>query len=234
MNALFITGTDTGVGKTRVTGLLARALGAAGERVGVMKPIASGMDHWQRWEDIESARAASNVVLPEACINQYRFAEAVAPHLAAADAGVMLRTGPIVAAARQAAVAVDWLLVEGVGGFRVPLADCPEGPDGPVDTATLAGALGFPMLLVVGLRLGCINHALLTAEAIERRGLAFVGWVANPVDPEMPRAVDVVATLDRWLPVPRLAWLAHEPEPEPAPPRFPFDLALLRSRMPGG
>jgi len=229
MSALFITGTDTGVGKTRVTGLLARALGAGGERVGVMKPIASGMDDGQRWEDIDSARAASTVRLPESCINQYRFAEPVAPHLAAADAGVVLRIEPIVEAAREAATHVDWLLVEGVGGFRVPLS---AGPDGGWDTAALACSLGFPVLLVVGLRLGCINHALLTAEAIERRGLVFAGWVANPVDPQMLRTDEVVATLDRWLPVPRLARLEHQPHPHPHPVRFPFDLPLLRARMP--
>ncbi|MCE2948131.1 MAG: dethiobiotin synthase [Betaproteobacteria bacterium] len=229
MPALFMTGTDTGIGKTRTCAVLARALGAAGHRVGVLKPIASGAlpaaegagagvggmaegdgrdDHGLAWEDIDSAIAASNVRLPPAWVNQYRFAEPVAPHLAAAAAGVELSMAPIVEAARSARAQVDWLLVEGVGGFRVPLAAAP-GPG--ADTAGLAVALTLPVVVVVGLRLGCINHALLTAEAIERRGLVLAGWVANAVDPALARADEVVDTLERWMPAPCIARLAHAP-----------------------
>jgi dethiobiotin synthetase len=214
VSALFITGTDTGVGKTRVTAVLARALSACALRVGVMKPIASGAVlrsgaqdlSIDDWEDIASARAAANVALPAEWVNQYRFAEPLAPHVVAADAGVTLAIEPIVAAARGAASRVDWLLVEGVGGFLVPLAG---GRAPGLDTASLACTLGFPVLLVVGLRLGCINHALLTAEAIERRGLRLAGWIANEIEPGLPRVDDTVRTLDRWLPAPRVGRLSH-------------------------
>jgi dethiobiotin synthetase len=218
MSGLFITGTDTGIGKTRSCAVLARALSAAGRRVAVMKPIASGA--FQRpdgeggglgWEDIDSAVAASSVVLPEQWVNQYRFADAVAPHLAAREAGVMLSTAPVVEAARAAATRVERLLVEGVGGFCVPLADRPGAR---ADTAALAMELGFPVLMVVGLRLGCINHALLTAEAVQRRGLVLAGWLANAIDPALERAQEVFETLERWLPAPCVARLGHAPEPD--------------------
>ncbi len=217
MRGLFVTGTDTGIGKTRSCAVVARALGAAGRRVGVMKPIASGAlapegdGRTLAWEDIDSAVAAANVALPAAWVNQYRFAEPVAPHLAARQAGVALSTGRIVEAARAAGAQVDWLLVEGVGGFCVPLADQP-GPG--ADTAALAMQLGFPVLLVVGLRLGCINHALLTAEAVQRRGLALAGWLANEIDPGLARADEVFGTLERWLPAPCVGRLAHAPVPD--------------------
>ncbi len=217
MRGLFVTGTDTGIGKTRSCAVVARALGAAGHRVGVMKPIASGAcapegdGSTLAWEDIDSAVAAANVALPAAWVNQYRFAEPVAPHLAARQAGVALSTGRIVEAARAAGARVDWLLVEGVGGFCVPLADQP-GPG--ADTAALAMELGFPVLLVVGLRLGCINHALLTAEAVQRRGLSLAGWLANEIDPGLARADEVFGTLERWLPAPCFGRLAHAPVPD--------------------
>ena len=211
--ALFVTGTDTGIGKTRTCAVVARALGEAGRRVGVLKPIASGAVDagGQRlaWEDIDSAVDASNVPLPLHWVNQYRFAEPVAPHLAAADAGVALSTAPIVDAARAARAQVDWLLVEGAGGFRVPLAAAPGA-----DTAALAVELGFPVLVVVGVRLGCINHALLTAEAIQQRGLVLAGWVANAVDPQVASEDEVIETLDRWMPAPCIARLAHAPVPD--------------------
>jgi len=221
--ALFVTGTDTGIGKTRTCAVVARALGAAGHRVGVIKPIASGACARPGdagtdagvpelgWEDIDSAIDASNVALPMSWVNQYRFAEPVAPHLAADSAGVVLSTARIVEAAHAARARVGWLLVEGVGGFRVPLSTDPA--DG-ADTAALACALGYPVLLVVGLRLGCINHALLTAEAIERRGLRVAGWVANAVDPQMARAGEVIDTLERWMPAPCIARFDHAPEPD--------------------
>ena len=214
MRAVFVTGTDTGIGKTRSCAVVARALGAAGRRVGVMKPIASGACTPEgggsalAWEDIDSAVAAANVALPAEWVNQYRFAEPVAPHLAARQAGVVLSTARIVEAARAAAARLDWLLVEGVGGFCVPLADRP-GPG--ADTAALAIELGFPVLLVVGMRLGCINHALLTAEAVQRRGLALAGWVANDIDPGLARADEVFETLERWLPAPCVGRLPHAP-----------------------
>jgi dethiobiotin synthetase len=214
--ALFVTGTDTGIGKTRTCAVVARALGASGRRVGVLKPIASGAyarpgDPGPGWEDIDSAIEASNVDLPMSWVNQYRFSEPVAPHLAACAAGVELSTAPIVEAAHAARARVDWLLVEGVGGFRVPLA---AAPGAGADTAALAVELGFPVLVVVGLRLGCINHALLTAEAIQQRGLVLAGWVANAVDPQLARAEEVFDTLERWMPAQCIARLDHAPVPD--------------------
>ncbi|MBC7778838.1 MAG: dethiobiotin synthase, partial [Proteobacteria bacterium] len=180
------------------------------------------------WDDIASACASANVRLPAQWLNQYRFAAPIAPHLAAADAGVQIRLAPIVDAVERAARAVDWLLIEGVGGFRVPLA----GGANPVDTAELARVLGFPVLLVVGLRLGCINHALLTAESIGTRGLPFAAWVANTIDPAFERADDTVATLEQWLPAPRVGYLAHAPIPDWPLSISQLDLATLATRVP--
>jgi len=226
----FVTGTDTGVGKTHSCAALARALARDGARVAVLKPIASGAapgPHGPRWEDIESAVAASSVALPRDLVNSYRFEPAIAPHLAAAEAGVAIEAAPILAALREAASGCERLLVEGVGGFRVPLRAAPDAP-GVADTAELAALTGLPLLLVVGLRLGCINHALLTAEAIERRGLPLAGWVASAVDPGYERAADNLATLDAWLPAPRLAHLGHG---GPLSPPLQLDLEGLLAAL---
>jgi len=226
----FVTGTDTGVGKTHACAALARALARDGSRVAVLKPIASGAEpgpRGPRWEDIDSAVAASSVVLPLSLVNCYRFEPAIAPHLAAAEAGVPIEADPMLEAVRAAAARCDWLLVEGVGGFRVPLRATP-GAFGVADTAELALLTGLPLLLVVGLRLGCINHALLTAEAIERRGLALAGWVANAVDPAYARAAENLATLDAWMPVPRLAHLGHG---GPLTPPLQIDLPALAAAL---
>ena len=196
-HAYFLTGTDTEIGKTFVTCALllrARQLGltAAG-----IKPVAAGTDAAGRNEDVERIRAASNVELPTDVINPYRFAPAIAPHLAAAEAGVSIDFARIAAACASARQWADLVIVEGVGGFRVPL-----GVDR--DSADLAVALALPVILVVGLRLGCINHALLTAEAIAARGLTLAGWVANRIDPDMARADDNIDTLSEHLGAPLL------------------------------
>lgn len=227
---LFVTGTDTGAGKTYGCAALGRILARDGARVAVLKPIASGAEpgpQGPRWEDIDSAIAASSVRLPLSDTNCYRFEPAIAPHLAAAEAGVGIDAGPILQAVRRAAARCDRLLVEGVGGFRVPLRAQP-GAGGIADTADLAAAIGLPLLLVVGLRLGCINHALLTAEAIERRGLRLAGWVASAVDPAYERAGENLATLDAWMPVPRLAHLGRG---GPLAPALQLDFAGLVSAL---
>ena len=196
-HAYFLTGTDTEIGKTFVTCALllrARQLGltAAG-----IKPVAAGTNAAGGNEDVERIRAASNVELPADIINPYRFAPAIAHHLAAAEAGVAIDFTRIAAACASARHQADLVIVEGVGGFRVPL-----GVDR--DSADLAVTLALPVILVVGLRLGCINHALLTAEAIAARGLALAGWVANRIDPDMARADDNIATLRERLGAPLL------------------------------
>jgi dethiobiotin synthetase len=196
-HAYFLTGTDTEIGKTFITCALllrARQLGltAAG-----IKPVAAGTDAAGRNEDVERIRAASSVELPTDVINPYRFAPAIAPHLAAAEAGVSIDFARIAAACAMARQKADLVIVEGVGGFCVPL-----GVDR--DSADLAVALALPVILVVGLRLGCINHALLTAEAIAARGLTLAGWVANRIDPDMARADDNIDTLREHLGAPLL------------------------------
>lgn len=202
--AYFLTGTDTEVGKTFITCALLHRAARDGRRAAGLKPVAAGTDEAGLNEDVENIRAASNGELPAATINPYCFKAAVAPHIAAAEAGVAIEFATILAASERAMREVDLLIVEGVGGFRVPL-----GADG--DSADLAVAFGLPVILVVGMRLGCINHALLTAEAIAARGLQIAGWVANRIDPEMGRFEENLVTLNDLLPAPLLGVVPHAP-----------------------
>ena len=195
--AYFLTGTDTEIGKTFITCALLHRARQLGLRAAGIKPVAAGTDAAGRNEDVESIRAAGNVALPREVINPYCFSAAIAPHLAAAEQGVTIDFAPIRAACASARQQADLLIVEGVGGFRVPL-----GVDR--DSADLAVALALPVILVVGLRLGCLNHALLTAEAIAARGLRLAGWVANRIEPDMPRADENIATLRERLGAPLL------------------------------
>lgn len=196
-HAYFLTGTDTEIGKTFVTCALLHRAHQLGLTAAGIKPVAAGTDAAGRNEDVERIRAASNVELPADIINPYCFAPAIAPHLAAAEAGVSIDFTRIAAACASARQRADLVIVEGVGGFCVPL-----GVDR--DSADLAVTLALPVILVVGLRLGCINHALLTAEAIVARGLTLTGWVANRIDPDMARADDNIATLRERLGAPLL------------------------------
>ncbi|MCL2523882.1 MAG: dethiobiotin synthase [Betaproteobacteria bacterium] len=203
--AYFLTGTDTGIGKTFITCALLRRARQLGFAAAGLKPVASGTDAAGRNEDVEAIRAASGVELAREIVNPYCFAAAIAPHLAAAEAGSAIRFAPIIAACQEARQIADFVVVEGVGGFRVPL-----GADG--DSADLAVALGLPLILVVGMRLGCINHALLTAEAIAARGLRLAGWVANRIDPAMARFDANLQTLENLLPAPLLGVVPHAPD----------------------
>ncbi len=195
--AYFLTGTDTEIGKTFVTCALLRRARQLGLNAAGLKPVAAGTDAAGRNDDVENIRAASSVTLAQEVINPYCFTAAIAPHLAAAEVGVTIDFERIAAACAEALQQADLLIVEGVGGFRVPL-----GVDR--DSADLAVALGLPVILVVGLRLGCINHALLTAEAIAARGLTLAGWVANHIDPDMARVDDNIAALHERLGAPLL------------------------------
>ena len=164
--AFFVTGTDTEIGKTHVTCLLLRQYAAQGLKVIGMKPIAAGcelIDNVWVNDDVQRLVAVSNVQAPMDLINPYRFIEPIAPHLAAEKAGVTIDIKVIVSAFKQLQTMADVVIVEGAGGFLVPL----NAND---DMADLAIALGIPTILVVGMRLGCINHSLLTAEAIKSRG----------------------------------------------------------------
>lgn len=200
----FVTGTDTEVGKTFATCALLHAARAQGRRALAMKPIAAGTDAEGRNEDVEKLIAASSFAAPRELVNPYCFAEPIAPHIAASREGRTIKNQVILDAYRQLADQSDVLLVEGVGGFRVPLGDG-------FDSADLARALDLPVILVVGLRLGCLNHALLTAEAVERRGLTLAGWIANGIDPAMPYREENIAALRQRLSAPLLGilpWLA--------------------------
>ena len=197
---VFVTGTDTDCGKTVVACGLAAALRAMGLRVGVMKPVAAGA--WEapgglRNQDALDILAASGCDLPYAIVNPCVYAPPIAPHIAAAQVGESIRFAPLRDAFERVRAASDVVVVEGAGGWRVPL-----GPDG--DIADLAAGLGLPVLLVVGLRLGCLNHALLTAESIVRSGCRLAGWVGNLVDPQMAARDENVATLRERLPAPCL------------------------------
>lgn len=196
----FVTGTDTGVGKTLIAAALIHAFALAGSRVAGMKPVAAGAELVDgRWlnEDVAQLRAAANVDAPLSMINPHVFAPHIAPHIAAREAGVELAIEPILAACNGLQALAETLVVEGAGGFLVPLNDRQDMGD-------LAVALGLPVILVVGMRLGCINHALLTVAAVESRGLSLAGWVANVVDAEMPRLEENLVALRQRIEAPCL------------------------------
>jgi dethiobiotin synthetase len=171
----FITGTDTDVGKTLVSCALLHGFAARGRRVVGMKPVAAGCTAGALSDDVLQLRAASNITASDELVNPYAFEPAIAPHLAAQQAGVVIDLMRIVAAYRKLAAQADVVIVEGAGGFMVPLNGSQTGAD-------LAQQLGLPVILVVGMRLGCINHALLTVRAIAELRLQCAGWVANVLD----------------------------------------------------
>jgi dethiobiotin synthetase len=211
MSGFFIIGTDTGVGKTLFSAALLHALAGLGIRAVGMKPVAAGAAFkdgvWVN-EDVAMLAAASGVRAPPELVNPYLFREAIAPHLAADHKGVAIEIPRIAAALDELAGLADMVVVEGVGGFRVPLG---SGRD----TADLALRLDLPLILVVGMRLGCLNHALLSGEAIAARGLKLAAWVANRVDPDMGAYDENIATLTQLLDVPLLAELPTMDSPDP-------------------
>jgi dethiobiotin synthetase len=204
-----VTGTDTGVGKTLIACALLHAFARSGARVVGMKPVAAGVvsDHGVLVnEDVAALREASNVDVPQSLANPYCFAPAIAPHIAAHLAGVEIELERVREAFDLLSARADCVIVEGVGGFRVPL-----GPN--LDSTQLPRALALPVVLVVGMRLGCLNHALLTREAIERTGLRFAGWVANHIDPDMRCQDENVEALRERLGAPLLARIAFGAQP---------------------
>ena len=189
--AYFITGTDTGVGKTRVACKLIRDYIAQGYKVIGMKPVAAGTElvngAWVN-DDVLKLEAAGNVKAPRALVNPYSFNEAIAPHIAAKKVGVKIEIKVIQQAFKKLADMADIVIVEGAGGFLVPLNDTETMAD-------LAIALDIPIILVVGMKLGCINHTLLTIEAIQARNLSLHGWVANRIVPDMPYCDENIAAI---------------------------------------
>jgi dethiobiotin synthetase len=197
----FVTGTDTGVGKTVAAAALTRALVARDLRVAVMKPVASGSDSTPRGprnSDALALMAAANVAAPYEVVNPYCFLPPVSPHIAAREAGVVIDLGLLRSRFDSLAAVSDCVIVEGAGGWLAPLGDSSAMAD-------LAAALALPVIVVVGLRLGCLNHALLTRESLGARGAAFAGWIANAVDPGFERAAENLATLTARLGQPPLA-----------------------------
>lgn len=204
---IFITGTDTAVGKTVVACALTRGFKALGLRVAVMKPVAAGAVRTAaglRNADALALAQASNVPSTYEQVNPYCFEPPVSPHIAAKDVGISVDTDII----RRGFVALgqcaDWVVVEGAGGWLAPISERQTMAD-------LAWALGIPALMVVGVKLGCLNHAQLTQLAIEARGVRFAGWIANHPDPSVARVEENLAGLERLLGEPALARVAYSP-----------------------
>lgn len=196
----FVTGTDTAVGKTLIACALLHAFAATGRSVLGMKPVAAGREKG-RCHDVTALMAASSVGAPEALVNPYAFDPAIAPHIAASQAGLSIRIETITSAYAELSSLADVVVVEGAGGYMIPL----NAHD---TSADLALALALPVVLVVGMRLGCLNHALLTRRAIAANGLACAGWVANCLEPEMPSLAENIAALEQRLAAPLLGSVA--------------------------
>jgi dethiobiotin synthetase len=221
---VFVTGTDTEVGKSVVATGLVRGLVARGLRVAVMKPVASGSQRTSeglRNEDALALIAAANVSVPYPVVNPYCFEPPISPHLAAAEAGVRVDLALIRRNFHTLAEAADWVVVEGAGGWLAPI-----GPRAAIQDIVVT--LELPVLLVVGMRLGCINHALLTKLGIEACGARFAGWVANTIDPAMARPAENLETLVRLLGEPPLAIVPHL-----APESPPLELAAAAESLVG-
>lgn len=206
MKRFFITGTDTEIGKTYATCLLMQHLANEGEKVFGLKPIASGCEQTPMGLRSEDALAISEYAslggIPYTLINRYQFEPAIAPHIAAKQAGVDISFDLIQQDVQEASQYADYLFVEGVGGWEVPLSG-----DGKV--SDLAVKLGLNVILVVGIKLGCINHAMLTAQDIQRRGLTLTGWIANRCDPETEVGDEIIETIRKYVDAPFIAEIGY-------------------------
>jgi len=208
VKSYFVTGTDTDAGKTFVAAALLLKAAQLGLRTSALKPVAAGAEQtaegWRN-DDALTLQQASSQRFAYNSVNPVCLREAIAPHIAAREEGIELTVASLMEQCRPLLCGEgDFLLVEGAGGWRVPLNDSESFAD-------LARALGFPVILVVGMKLGCINHALLSAEAIHRDGLTLAGWVANSVAGEMPRYRENRATLNHWLAAPLLGEIPFIP-----------------------
>jgi dethiobiotin synthetase len=201
----FITGTDTEIGKTLVASAIVHLQAQKGYKVAGMKPVAAGAylkeGVWCN-EDVDSLMSASSVKLDQKLICPYLFMSPVAPHIASQEEGRLIEPNQIVKSFREIKQQTEAVVVEGVGGFRVPLTK-------EFDTADLALELDLPVIMVVGLRLGCISHALLTTEAIAARGLKLIGWVANCVSPSMQKTEDNLIALKERIQAPLIARIPY-------------------------
>jgi dethiobiotin synthetase len=200
----FVTGTDTGVGKTLISCALLHGFAAQGKLVAGMKPVAAGCNAANQNEDALQLLAAGNVAVSYGLVNPYCFKPAIAPHIAAQHDGIEIRFARITESYKELAALADTVIVEGAGGLLVPL-------NARQDNADLAQELGLSIILVVGVRLGCLNHALLTVEAIAARGLALSGWVANVIDAGMLSAQENVTALQQRIAAPLLGVVPYLP-----------------------
>jgi dethiobiotin synthetase len=208
--AYFITATDTDAGKTYIASALVRHFAQQGLKSVGMKPIAAGcewVDSKLQNSDVHQLTQASNVDAPLSLINPYTFQPPIAPHIAAQQVGVEIALDKIQQAFVQLSQLADVVIVEGAGGFLVPLNDTQTMAD-------LAASLNIPVILVVGMRLGCINHALLSVQAIQARGLTLAGWVANQIDPNMAMLAENIQTLKQRINAPCLAEVAWGQAPQ--------------------
>lgn len=224
---IFVAGTDTGVGKTLIACALLHGFAGLGLRVSGMKPVAAGAVRrrggWYN-DDVEQLRAAANVDAPSTLINPYCFAPPIAPHIAAAEAGTSIRMAVIAKHYAQLARRADLVVVEGAGGLLVPLGRAFNAVDIPA-------RLGLPVVLVVGLRLGCLNHALLSVEALQARGLKLAGWIANGVVPDMARVAENLQTLRARIKAPLLGVVRHTRNPQPSRIVRMLNMDLLNSQL---
>jgi dethiobiotin synthetase len=216
----FITGTDTGVGKTLVSCALLYGFAAQGKSVVGMKPVAAGCGDDDQNEDVTQLRAASNVLASKGQVNPYSFVQAVAPHLAAHFVGININFERVLESFSELNAQANIVIVEGVGGFRVPL-------NAEQDSADMAKQMRLPVILVVGMRLGCLNHALLTTEAIASRELTLAGWVANVLDANMSMLNENIAALQQRIDAPLLGVIPHQAQPDARKIASLLDLALL-------
>jgi dethiobiotin synthetase len=221
----FVTGTDTAVGKTLISCALLYAFAAQGKRIVGMKPVAAGCDADGLNEDVKQLRAASNTLASLGQINPYSFFHPVAPHIAARNAGVSITLDRILESYNELAAQAEVVIVEGAGGFQVPLNDTQDSTD-------LAVALGLPVILVVGMRLGCLNHALLTLRAINDCGLICAGWVANVLDPDMAALDENIQALQQRIKAPLLGVVKHQAAPDAHTIATQLDLNLLADSVP--
>jgi dethiobiotin synthetase len=204
--SLFVAGTDTGVGKTWVTVQLLKEMVAAGHKVAGMKPLAAGVidtPDGVRNDDALALLAAGNVDLPYQLVNPVCLQRPTSPHLAAEESGITVDMGAILQAFDLIRTRSDWIIVEGAGGWLAPIGPATPGGTGPT-MQDIARALGLPVLLVVGIRLGAISHALLSADAIRRSGLPFAGWAANCLDPHFADTERYIESIALRLPEPLL------------------------------
>jgi dethiobiotin synthetase len=221
----FVTGTDTGVGKTLVSCALMHAFAGQGLSVVGMKPVAAGCDEDNQNEDVKQLRTASTVLATYGQINPYSLYHPIAPHIAARHVGIQIDLSRILTSFRELLSQADEVIVEGVGGFKVPLND-------QQDTAEMAQQFKLPVILVVGMRLGCLNHALLTADAIAASGLRLAGWVANILTPDMPALRENIATLEQRLWAPMLGVIEYQLTPDSREMAKQLNIQLLKNAEP--